>query len=131
MHRNLFKRVNQFNKLLAFCLLGSLGTAWAVVDDPRWCGEPVRNASGTIVRSSTQVRLFVRTFPCPVTLLPTTSCVGWDVDHIIPLASGGCDKPLNMQWLPNKIKSCAGAVCKDRWERAYHATPRRKVLPPA
>jgi len=37
---------------------------------------------------------------------------GYIVDHIIPLACGGCDCPSNMQW-----QTIAEAKAKDRWER--------------
>lgn len=33
------------------------------------------------------------------------------------------------RWLPTAIKSCAERQCKDRFERIYHAIPRRKVAP--
>lgn len=116
-------------RLITAALLALLCTAAGAVDDPRWCGPPARDANGVIVRSGIQLRRFVRVFPCPTTLLPTVTCRGWDVDHVIPLASGGCDAPLNMQWLPNTTKNCTSSDCKDRWERLYHATPRRKVAP--
>lgn len=99
-------------------------------DDPRYCGEPTRDKNGVITRSHTQLRKFVAVFPCPATLLPTVSCIGWAVDHIIPRARGGCDIPLNMQWLADGIKSCKGTVCKDRWELKYHSIPRQKVPQP-
>lgn len=37
---------------------------------------------------------------------------GYVVDHIIPLACGGPDKPINMQW-----QTISDAKAKDRWER--------------
>lgn len=94
--------------------------------DARYCGEPARDANGRILRSKKVLRDFARVFPCPATLKPTPSCKGWAIDHVIPLASGGCDSQANLQWLPNVLKSCAGN-CKDRWERKYHATPRQRV----
>jgi 5-methylcytosine-specific restriction endonuclease McrA len=99
------------------------------VDDPRYCGEPKRDALGHIARSTTQRARFVRVFPCPATLQVTGACKGWQVDHIIPLDSGGCDAPHNMQWLPDAIKTCASSACKDRWERTYHGMPRQRVTP--
>lgn len=97
--------------------------------DPRYCGEPERDADGRIKRSGAQLRRFVAVFPCPSTLKHTTSCRAWQIDHIIPRASGGCDVPLNMQWLPTAIKTCKSSACKDRWERHYHASPRDSVQP--
>lgn len=113
---------------LAFALSAVFASAMAI-DDPRYCGPPKRDANGVIVRSAVQVRKFVKVFPCPTTLLHIRACRGWDVDHIIPLASGGCDTPINMQWLPNTTKNCTSSDCKDRWERLYHANPRQKVAP--
>jgi len=98
-------------------------------NDPRYCGEPARDAAGRIKRSRAVLRQFAQVFPCPATLEPVASCPGWAIDHVIPLAAGGCDAPTNLQWLPDGIKSCAGAACKDRWERVYHALPRVPVKP--
>lgn len=97
--------------------------------DLRYCGEPDRDALGRIKRSAAILAHFAQQFPCPATLEPVPSCPGWQIDHVIPLASGGCDMQENMQWLPVQIKTCAGRVCKDRWERKYHARPRIKVTP--
>lgn len=71
-------------------------------------------------RSADVVAAFKNIHPCPVTGLSTGACPGWAVDHVIPLAVGGCDAVSNLQWLPNEIKSCAGTVCKDRWERKVY-----------
>lgn len=98
-------------------------------DDPRYCGEPVRDPGGAIRRSRTELRRFVHQFPCPATLKESTSCAAWQIDHVIPLADGGCDKAVNMQWLPVAIKTCKSSACKDRWERRYHAIPRSRVTP--
>ena len=97
------------------------------VNDLRYCGEPARRADGRIKRSRTVLREFAKVFPCPATLLPLPICQGWAIDHVIPLADGGCDAAVNLQWLPDRIKSCADADCKDRWERLYHAQPRQAV----
>lgn len=107
--------------LLSALLLLCIGGAWAQID-PRFCGAPERYADGTIKRSTTQRAYFVRMHPCPATGQVTGSCPGWSVDHIIPLVCGGCDAPSNMQWLDNRIKTCAGDACKDRWERRVYET---------
>lgn len=86
-------------------------------DEPRYCGEPKRNARGEIVRRADVLRAFRAIHPCPATGAARGPCPGWSIDHVIPLACGGCDKVLNLQWMKNEIKSCAGASCKDRWER--------------
>lgn len=115
-----------FAALTAHATLPAPGQIGAV-NDPRYCGEPARDSHGVIKRSQTQLKHFVAVFPCPATLESTTTCIGWAIDHIIPLATGGCDAPVNMIWLPDQLKSCAGQVCVDRWERKYHAIPRQKV----
>ena len=97
--------------------------------DARYCGEPARTRDGKIKRSQTQLKLYVKVHPCPATLEHSVTCEGWAVDHVIPLASGGCDIPINMQWLPDQIKSCSDKHCKDRWERIYNTVPPTKILP--
>ena len=37
---------------------------------------------------------------------------GWVVDHVIPLARGGCDCPANLMWQTREA-----AACKDRFEQ--------------
>ncbi len=100
------------------------------INDLRYCGEPARSADGKIKRSRVVLREFAEVFPCPATLLPVTSCSGWHINHTIPLASGGCDSQLNLQWLPVQIKTCARPWCVDRWERTYHAMPRKAIVLP-
>lgn len=111
---------------LAFAALPAPGDPGAP-HDPRYCGEPKRDKDGAIVRSRAVLRHFARVFPCPGNLRPVRSCPGWAIDHTIPLADGGCDSPVNLTWMPTAIKSCARPACKDRWERTYHANPRRPV----
>ncbi len=91
--------------------------------DARICGEPMRDTSGTIIRSSSVTYYFQKMHPCPSTGLSTGACPGWSKDHVIPLACGGCDSIENMQWLKNTIKTCAGTECKDRWERKINCKP--------
>lgn len=111
---------------LAHATLPEPGTPGSI-NDPRYCGEPARTAEGKIKRSRVVLRDFAKVFPCPSTLEAKPSCVGWAIDHVIPLADGGCDAQINLQWLPDSIKSCAGHECKDRWERVYHNIPRKIV----
>lgn len=96
-------------------------------DDPRYCGEPARDAKGKIKRSQKVLRDFAKVFPCPATLKPVPSCKGWAIDHVGPLAAGFCDSQINLQWLPLSIKSCARPDCKDRFERKYHGFPRQRI----
>jgi hypothetical protein len=102
--------------LSLLCLLAFAQT------DPRFCGAPARDADGSIHRSTAQKAAFVRMHPCPATGQVSGACPGWSVDHVVPLACGGCDAPANMQWLPLTIKACAGTQCKDRWERKVYET---------
>jgi hypothetical protein len=95
----------------------------ALLADPRVCHDPAavpRDARGEIRRSAAERQLFRGMYACPATGLPSGPCPGWSVDHVVPLACGGCDAPHNMQWLPNEHKSCAGRLCKDRWERRVY-----------
>jgi hypothetical protein len=97
------------------------------IDDPRYCGEPARDAKGKIIRNHDELRRFMEVFPCPSDLTAEYGqCNDWGIDHTIPLKNGGCDTVANMTWLPFNLKSCAGA-CKDRWERKYHAHPRQQI----
>lgn len=110
----------------AFAQLPAPGQPGAI-NDPRYCGEPNRTVEGRIKRSSSVLREFASVFPCPSTLRPVPACYGWQIDHVLPLATGGCDAPVNLQWLPLLTKTCTALACKDRWERTYHAYPRRAV----
>ncbi|MCU0298023.1 MAG: HNH endonuclease [Candidatus Nanopelagicales bacterium] len=86
----------------------------------RYCGKPVRNASGEIVRSRTVLAYFQRLYPCPSTGKTTGACPGWAINHTIPLSCGGCDSVSNLDWMPAAIKSCAEPWCRDRWERQVY-----------
>jgi hypothetical protein len=112
-----------------FATLPAPGTINAPAD-ARYCGEPARDKTGKIKRSQAELKKFVSVFPCPDTLKSSTACIGWAIDHVIPLADGGCDAQVNMQWLPDQLKSCAGTLCKDRWERDYHHFPRQPTKAP-
>jgi hypothetical protein len=110
--------------VVALLLACAVLQAAVAADDPRVCyGGPAqipRSADGSILRSGAARAAFVRIYPCPSTGLTRGPCPGWQVDHVIPLACGGCDAPANMQWLPTSIKSAASSDAKDRWERAVY-----------
>jgi hypothetical protein len=91
--------------------------------DVRYCGTPARDFDDGITRKRDVLRAFQRLYPCPATGKQTGACPGWAKDHVIPLAVGGCDSVSNLQWLPDEIKSCAGKICKDRWERIVYRLP--------
>lgn len=107
-------------KILIILIFISSGVAAKDIKDIRFCGEPERTAAGEIKRSKTVINQFKKLYPCPSTGKSTGACPGWAVDHVIPLAVGGCDSTPNLQWLPDKIKSCADDECKDRWEREIY-----------
>jgi hypothetical protein len=50
-------------------------------------------------RDYSQRREFHASNPCPVTGRTKGACPGYEVDHRVPLAAGGADRPYNMQWL--------------------------------
>lgn len=89
----------------------------------RQCGAPPRTATGTIKRSSAVTYAYRRLHPCPVTGKTDGACPGWQMNHIIPLASGGCDSVTNLAWMPVEIKTCTDDWCIDRWERKYYDVP--------
>lgn len=96
--------------------------------DHRVCGAVLRMPDGSIARSTAVIAAFKRVHPCPVSGATSGPCAGWAIDHVIPLACGGCDSVTNMQWLPLSLKSCAGG-CKDRWERKIYCTSFTTVGP--
>ena len=69
------------------------------------------NASAKTIRSASQVVAFKKLHLCPSTGKAKGACPGWVVDHVIPLACGGKDLPINMQWM-----TAADAKAKDKWE---------------
>jgi hypothetical protein len=88
-------------------------------DMPR-VAEPVRDADGSIHRSSAVLTRFRKLYPCPSTGLTFGACPGWRIDHVRPLACGFPDAVSNLQWLPHIIKSGPGELPKDRWERKVY-----------
>jgi hypothetical protein len=105
--------------------LPPVGTGLDPKVEYRQCGAPARDSKGVIKRSSAVIAAYKRAHPCPSTGSYSSAgdCPGWAIDHIIPLASGGCDSVVNMAWMPNEIKACAEQHCIDRWERNYYGTP--------
>lgn len=89
---------------------------YSYAGDSRVC--EVRQARGFAAKAE-----FRKIHPCPATGLTSGACPGWQVDHVIPLASCGCDIVENLQWLKNEVKTCAGTLCKDRWERKINTCP--------
>jgi hypothetical protein len=55
---------------------------------------------------------FKHLYPCPSTGTTTGPCMGYVIDHVMPLACGGADSPKNMQW-----QTTSESKAKDKWER--------------
>ena len=102
-------------KLFLLVLLVAVTAALAQPVDSRYCGMPARDPDGSIRRSALVINDFKRIHPCPATG-KSDECPGWSIDHVIPLACGGCDSIHNMQWLPTGYKVNG----KDRWERKIY-----------
>lgn len=73
----------------------------------------VMNANAGQVRSRTAINEFKQSHPCPANGNSKGACPGYVIDHMTPLACGGTDAPINMQW-----QTTAEAKAKDKWERA-------------
>ena len=69
-------------------------------------------ANARIKRSQSAKVEFKYEHPCPDTGARKGPCKGWMIDHINPLACGGLDAPVNMQW-----QTIAESKKKDKWER--------------
>lgn len=121
--------------LAAVALAGGVLLPAAPPIDPllevRQCGEPVRLADGTIRRRADVLAAFRRLHPCPVTGRHDGACPRWAINHVVPLAKGGCDAVSNLQWLPVEIKACSSPYCVDRWERTYWGAPYGVVVFPS
>ena len=109
--------------IATLCTLAGAVVDVAQLTETRYCGTPVRDASGNIKRSAAVLSAFQKLHPCPATGLGSGSCPGWAIDHVIPLVDCGCDAVSNLQWLKNETKSCAAGYCKDRYERKINACP--------
>ena len=72
-----------------------------------------RDARGRIERSTSAKHAFETSHPCPATGKTSGPCKGYVIDHVKPLACGGADAPINMQW-----QTVTAAKLKDRTERA-------------
>lgn len=116
--------MNKFALVFGLCL--SLSGQAGPLDETRYCKtSPSRDADGSISRRADVLRAYRKLYACPSTGLYAGACPGWNLDHTVPLACGGCDSVANLTWMPVEIKRCAGVWCKDRWERkVYCAKPR-------
>jgi len=71
-----------------------------------------RDSEGHIKRSEEAKNDFKASHPCPANGNTKGSCPGYVIDHINPLACGGADSPINMQW-----QTIEAGKNKDKWER--------------
>lgn len=109
--------------MLATPALGQLPKPPNPLIETRYCGStPERDDKGKIKRSRKVIAAFRAIYPCPETGRTTGACREWAIDHVIPLACGGCDAVSNMQWLPYRLKS-ASVIGKDRFERDIYCAP--------
>ena len=69
-------------------------------------------AEARIKRSQSAKVEFKREHPCPATGARKGPCKGYVIDHVQPLACGGLDAPVNMQW-----QTISEGKAKDKWER--------------
>lgn len=115
--------MNKMIKKVIMCLLFFLCVDTSAHIDAftefRYCGEPLRDKNGKIKRSTKVINRFKELHPCPANGSTKGACEGWAIDHVIPLACGGCDAVSNMQWLPNELKS-KEKTGKDRFERVIY-----------
>jgi hypothetical protein len=103
---------------LALCTLVAVGLGFVARSNAeslpdsykelRYCGQPKLGSLGQILRDQKAVAEFKKVHPCPSTGKTSGACSGWSIDHVIPLACGGCDAVSNMQWLPDSMKNHAG-----------------------
>ena len=114
--------VSAITAILIGWLVPRCAQAADALAETRYCGAPARAADGSIRRRSDVLAAFQRAHPCPSTGLTTGACPGWSKNHVVPLACGGCDAVANLQWLPNDVKSAAGAHAVDRFERKINAS---------
>ncbi len=78
------------------------------------------NDTGEVKRSEAAKNEFKRSHPCPANGANRGACPGYVIDHIFPLACGGADAPVNMQW-----QTIEAAKEKDRWELFVTGCPAR------
>jgi len=111
-----------FIVVVATLLLIKQGIAQTLdpIVDYRYAGEVIRDADGSIHRSTKVINAFKKMWACPSTGKHSGACPGWAIDHTIPLACGGRDAVFNMAWIPDEGKSCAADYCKDRYERKVY-----------
>lgn len=95
------------------CMAASMACAQTTLDpyqDYRYCGPPKRNSVGTIVRDSKVTYYYRKIHRCPSTGSYTGACPNYAMNHVVPLACGGCDAVYNLTWMRNDIKKLQDGV---------------------
>ena len=87
--------------------------------ESRYCGPPKRNSVGTIERDAKVPYYYRKVHRCPSTGLFTGACPNYALNHVIPLACGGCDTVNNLTWMRNDIKKQQDVIER----RIYAAEP--------
>lgn len=123
------QRVSAFSVAVVALLITSGASAASVLDDPRCCVQPKRDAHGQIIRSSAVIAAFKKLYPCPSTLKTEGPCFGWSVNHTVPLICGGRDILVNLSWMPTILKAGPGSLPADRWEQKVYCADRRVLVP--
>ena len=89
--------------------------------DIRCCIDVIeRDKNGRIKRSQLAKLEFRKQRPCPTGAGLYDPCVGYAIDHVIPLFCGAADLPINMQWLSTEAKKLKDReemqnYCPDKW----------------
>lgn len=68
-------------------------------------------AFGAQHRNTSAKNAFKREHPCPSNGNTKGACPGYVIDHIVPLACGGPDNQINMQW-----QTVSDGKIKDKFE---------------
>ena len=115
-------------KIAIFLTILLISTRLLADTGPRYCGidDISRDSKHVIIMSKAEYNRFRSWWKYPSSMEFVGPCVDWSVDHIVPIAVGGCDRAENMQWLKLEIKSCSGVDCKDRWERNVYSPDSRQ-----
>lgn len=71
----------------------------------RYCGPPPRDpVTGTIMRDWKVTYAYRKVHKCPSTGFFTGACPNYSLNHVKPLACGGCDAVWNLTWMRNDVK---------------------------
>jgi hypothetical protein len=76
----------------------------------RYCGPPKRDpVTGVILRDYRVIYWYRKVHKCPSTGLYSGACANWALNHVVPLACGGCDAVWNLTWMRNDVKKMVDA----------------------